>query len=95
MYLDVLKFISRELSGIRAKEYVTGISCFHRVQSSIGLNEAINYIESQLRSFGIETFTECFPADGKTRFFTFTSPICWHVDDGELIVTKPREMLIG
>ena len=95
MYLDVLRLIDRELSGVRAKEYVAGISCFHRVQSSVDLNEAISYIENRLRSFGVETFVEYFPADGRTRFFTFTSPICWHVDGGELMVTKPREMLIG
>ena len=95
MYLDLLDLISREISGIRAKEYVVNISGFHRVQSSIGLNEAISYINSQLREFGVETFIDSFPADGKTRFFTFTSPLCWHVDDGELMVTKPREVLIG
>lgn len=95
MYLDLLSLIGRELSGIEAKEYVMNISSFHRVQSSTGLNEAIGYIESQLKKIGIETSIESFPADGRTSFFTFTSPICWHVDDGELIVTKPREMLIG
>jgi hypothetical protein len=95
MYLDLLDLISREISGIRAKEYVVNISGFHRVQSSIGLNEAISYINSQLRGFGVETFIDSFPADGKTRFFTFTSPLCWHVDDGELMVTKPKEVLIG
>jgi len=95
MYLDLLDLISREISGIRAKEYVVDISGFHRVQSSTGLDEAISYINSQLRGFGVETFIDSFPADGKTRFFTFTSPLCWHVDDGELMVTKPREVLIG
>jgi len=95
MYLDLLDLISREISGIKAKEYVVNISGFHRVQSSIGLNEAISYINSRLREFGVETFIDSFPADGKTRFFTFTSPLCWHVDDGGLTVTKPKEAIIG
>ncbi|MFW9831482.1 MAG: DUF4910 domain-containing protein [Candidatus Thorarchaeota archaeon] len=87
--------IIEELSGTIAKEYISEIIRYHRIQASPGFHDAIYYVKQVLDQFpGITTNVEIYPADGKTRTWEWTSPLGWRVADGELRLVSPKQELL-
>lgn len=88
--------IIEELSGTIAKDYISEITRFHRIQASPGFHAAIDYVKTQLDQFpGIKTNVEVFPADGKTRTWQWIAPLGWRVTDGELNLVRPRREILA
>ncbi len=88
--------ILEELSGTIAKDYISEISRFHRIQASPGFHDAIYYVKTILDQFpGITTDVEIYPADGKTKIWEWTSPLGWRVADGELYLVSPKHELLA
>jgi aminopeptidase-like protein len=84
--------IIEELSGSIAKEYVSEIIRFHRIQASPGFHDAIYYVKSIIDQFpGLRSEVEVYPADGKTRTWQWTAPLGWRVADGELHLVSPKQ----
>ena len=86
----VSKELLNELSGEIAKEYVTNISMFDRIQASEGWDFAANYIIEKLKGFGIKNYgIDSHPSDGELRYYTWLTPPGWKVEDGELWIVEP------
>jgi hypothetical protein len=93
--LSLNGIIKDELSGSVAKTFVAQISRFHRIQASTMFHEAAEYVRNELVKTGLKDATiEQFPADGKTKYWTHTSPIGWAVKSAELYLAEPEEKLI-
>ncbi len=85
-----------ELSGTIAKQYISEIIRYHRIQASPGFHDAIYYVKEVLDQFpGITTKIETFPADGKTRTWQWTAPLGWRIADGELRLIRPKKELLA
>ena len=85
-----------ELSGKIAKDHAVEISKFHRIQASPGFHAAAVYVQEELRRAGIEkVLMEEFPADGKTKYWTYDTIISWWAEKGEIRMVEPVEELLG
>lgn len=88
--------IIEELSGTIAKDYISELTRFHRIQASPGFHDAIYYVKQILDLYpGINTEVEVFPADGQTRTWQWTAPFGWRVADGELHLVSPKQELLA
>jgi len=71
-----LNLLLGELSGKMAKDYTLDIARYHRVQASRGFRQATEYVQEQLKKIGVsKAAIERFPADGKTRYWTYEAII--------------------
>jgi len=88
--------VRQELSGGNAKAYVQQISRFHRIQASPMFRKAAEYVRDTLTKMGLENAEiERFPADGETKYWTYTSPIGWEAKSAELWLIKPEQKLLA
>jgi len=93
--MSLNRLVRDELSGVVAKSFVEQIARFHRIQASTMFHEAAEYLKNELLKIGLKYATiEQFPADGKTKYWTYTSPIGWTVKSAELHLAEPEEKLI-
>jgi hypothetical protein len=93
--MDLKKLVNEELSGSIAKSFVEQITRFHRIQASTMFHEAAEYIKNELSTIGLKDASiEQFMADGKSKYWTYTSPIGWTVKSAELHLMEPEEKLI-
>lgn len=94
MKLD--KLVTEEISGSIAKSYVAEITRFHRIQASPMFHEAAEFVKSELKKLGLkDARIEQFPADGKHKYWTYTSPIGWEVKGAELSLVEPELRLLA
>lgn len=87
-----------ELSGELAKEYVIGISRYHRIQGSRGYRDAAQYVLEQLATFGFaepDALVESYPSDGRVKYQGWQSPSGWDIDWAELRMVEPYEERIA
>lgn len=93
--MNLNRLVKEELSGSVAKSYVAQLCRFHRIQGSTMFHEATEYVKSELVKLGFQdAVIEQFPADGKTRYWTYTSPIGWTVKSAELRLVEPKDKLL-
>ena len=93
--MNLNKLVKEELSGNIAKSFVEQIARFHRIQASTMFHEAAEYVRNELIKIGLkDAAIEQFTADGKTKYWTYTSPIGWTVKSAELYLMEPEEKLI-
>ncbi len=93
--MSLKDIVKEELSGNIAKSYVAQISRFHRIQASTMFHEAADYVKNELLRIGLKNaLIEQFPADGKKKYWTYTSPVGWTVKNAELRLTEPQDRLI-
>jgi len=93
---DMVEAVNRMVSGIRAKDYVSSISNYHRIQASPGFHEAINYLKGEIEKVSdakIEIFE--YPADGKRQIETFVAPFGWFPSSGTLELIEPERKLLA
>jgi hypothetical protein len=89
------KLVKDELSGSIAKSYVAQICRFHRIQASTMFHEAAEYVKNELLKVSLrDAMIERFPADGKHKYWTYTSPVGWTIKSAELHLIEPEEKLI-
>ena len=68
---SILKALDEELSGTAAKDHVVRLTQLHRVPASPGFHEAIEYVMSLAKAYGLsDVHVETFPGDGTTWFGT-------------------------
>ena len=93
--MNLNKLVKDEVSGSVAKSYAAHISHFHRIQASTMFHEASEYVKTELQKLDMQDPTiEQYPADGKTKYWTYTSPVGWTVKSAELRLVEPEEKLI-
>jgi hypothetical protein len=89
--MSINKLVKEELSGTVAKSYVAQICQFHRIQGSTMFHEAAEYVKNELQKLGLQdAIIEQYPADGKTQYWTYTSPVGWTVKSAELRLVEPE-----
>ena len=94
--MNLEKLVKEEISGNTAKSYVANVSNFHRIQASTMFHEAAEYVKNELVKLGLKDATiEQFPADGKEKYWTYTSPMGWTVRSAELRLKEPSEELMA
>jgi aminopeptidase-like protein len=58
-------------------------------------HEAAEYVKNELSGLDFQdAVIEQFPADGKTKYWTHTSPIGWEIQSAELRLVEPEEKLL-
>jgi len=85
-----------ELSGKMAKDQAIEIAKHHRIQASPGYHDAAVYVQEELKKIGLDfAVIEKFPADGKTKYWTYDAIISWKVNSGEIRMIEPIDELLG
>lgn len=94
--MDFGRVVKDELSGTVAKSYVAGITRFHRVQASSMMHSAAEHVRDELVAAGVdEVKVEQYPADGKRKYWTYTSAMGWTARQAELRLVEPEERLLA
>src|SRR5436309_9430224 len=92
----VLRALDEELSGVAAKDHVARLTQMHRVPASTGFHDAIEYVMSRAKAFGLsDVHVETYPGDGTTWFGTLHGNRGWRVDGGFLdeVTPQPRRIV--
>ncbi|MGY5864363.1 MAG: DUF4910 domain-containing protein [Candidatus Thorarchaeota archaeon] len=93
---DIIKAVADTISGIRAKDYASAISTYHRIQGSPGFLEAVEYLKSAIQEVSdakVEMFE--YPTDGKITIGTWQNPMGWEGKEGRLELIEPEEKLLA
>ncbi|MFW9794150.1 MAG: DUF4910 domain-containing protein [Candidatus Thorarchaeota archaeon] len=93
---EIIKAVANSISGIRAKDYASSISAYHRIQGSPGFLEAVQYLKSTIEAVS-DANTEVFeyPTDGKIEFGTWQNPLSWEGKEGRLELLEPEEKILA
>ena len=79
-----------------AKDYTLDIAKYHRIQASPGFRQAAEYVEEQLKKIGVpKVAIERFPADGKTKYWTYDAIISWWATQAEIRMIEPENLVLG
>ena len=96
MNIELAKAVKGELSGSKAKSYVAGLTEFHRIQGSPMMRDAAEYVRTRLKRMGADDVRlEEFTADGRRKYWTYTSTLGWHVRSAELRLVEPSERVLA
>lgn len=88
--------LAQEINGSIAKDTITELARYHRVQASSGFSRAAEYIASKAKEYGLEQVqVERFPADGQKTYYTLKSTPGWEVRGAELWETAPRRVKVA
>lgn len=88
--------LAAEISGLIAKDTVTELARYHRVQASSGFSRAARYISDKAKEYGLEQVQiERFPADGEKTYYTLKSAPGWEADRAELWETEPNRVKVA
>jgi hypothetical protein len=93
---DIIKAVADTISGIRAKDYASAISTFHRIQGSPGFLDAVEHLKSAIQEFSdvkVEMFE--YPTDGKITIGTWQNPMSWEGKEGRLEMIEPEDKLLA
>jgi len=91
LYNKILEKVQREASGINAKNIVSEIARYHRIQASPGFREAAVYCKRWFEENALDSVNMLeFPADGKQMYWSLKMPEAWSVKDAELRVVSPK-----
>src|SRR4051794_22415041 len=89
MFHQLLATLGAEVSGAAAKNLVARISQLHRIQASPMYREAAEWVGATLRSCGIETTIEYFPAREGVRAWAEPMFQEWWCDEAMLHLIQP------
>jgi aminopeptidase YwaD len=88
--------LAAEINGLIAKDTVTELTRFHRVQASSGYSRAAQYIAAKAKEYKLEQVQiERFPADGQKTYYTLKSTPGWEAERGVLWETEPRKTKVA
>jgi len=90
MFHKELKTISKEFSGVNAKEIIGGIAKYHRIQSSPGFRAAAKFCHEKVESYGISVVkTHTYPAKGSNHYWGNPVPKEWSIKSASLDLIEP------
>jgi hypothetical protein len=94
--VEIKKLVKEELSGEKAKSYVSEITCFHRIQASTMFHQAAEHVRDTLVNIGLDDAEiERFESDGAKKYWTHISPMGWEVKSAELRIVEPEQQLLA
>ncbi len=90
---NIFQELIHEISGIRAKDYVVGISQYNRTEGgyeNTGYEKAVKYVMSVLEGAGVEdTQLYTYLSDGTKTYGTWRSLPGFRVESAKLYLVKP------
>ena len=95
MVKKLVETINKELSGIRAKDYVAEIIQHHRIQASPGFRAAAKYVAGLLTEFGLHNEIFTYPGDGETYYWVSLNPKEWEATDAILTLVEPENRILA
>jgi len=93
---EIIKAVTDTVSGIRAKDYASVISTYHRIQGSPGFLNAVEYLKSAISEISeakVELFE--YPTDGKITIGSWQNPFSWEGKEGRLEMVEPEKNLLA
>ena len=93
---EIIKAVTDTISGIRAKDYASVISTYHRIQGSPGFLNAVEYLKSAISEISeakVELFE--YPTDGKITIGSWQNPFSWEGKEGRLEMVEPEKKLLA
>jgi aminopeptidase YwaD len=88
--------LASEINGSIAKDTVTELARYHRVQASSGFSRAAEYIALKAKEYGLDQVQiERFPADGQKTYYTLKSTPGWEAERAELWEVEPRKAKVA
>ncbi|MBD3158071.1 MAG: DUF4910 domain-containing protein [Candidatus Lokiarchaeota archaeon] len=93
---EVVRNVRETVSGFSAKDFVAGISQFHRIQASPGFHDAVEYLTKQINRISdakIEVYE--YPANGKGRIGTWETPYGWSAESATLELVEPEKKMLA
>lgn len=94
--MDFGRVVKDELSGSVAKSYVAGLTRYHRVHGSSMMHAAAEHVRDELDKVGVDDVRiERYPADGRRKYWTYTSTVGWTVRQAELRLVGPGTGLLA
>ena len=88
--------VLNQVSGKRAWDWVSRISLKHRIQGSPGFHDAAVEILDELKLKGLDNAQiHTYPADGKTKFWEWETPISWRINSGSLWLMEPKREFLS
>jgi hypothetical protein len=88
--------LGAEINGAIAKDTVSELARYHRVQGSAGFSRAAEFIASKAREYGLDQVQiEKIPADGDKTYYTLKSAPGWDAETGELWELEPTKKKIA
>ncbi len=93
---DIVECVADLVSGIRAVDFATELSRFHRIQASPGFHEAAEYVRDQIaRVSKAEVKLFEFPEVTQERFETWESIYGWVPKHGTLQLLEPEQKTLA
>jgi len=91
--------IRNEVSGLRAWDTVNEISKYHRIRGGgegSDYNKCVEWLAEELRKIGYsEVSIKRFKADGRKKYYNWTSLVGWRVKEAELWLMEPEKKIIN
>ena len=91
MFKKVLESIKEELSGDSAKQFISELVNFHRMQASPGFSEAAKYCHRILSKFNLKSEILSFPANEENRYWTLDMFEEWDTSEATLHIIEPEK----
>jgi len=92
VYRKILEKVEGEASGVNAKNIVSEIIRYHRIQASPGFREAATYCKEWFKENGFDSVEMLeFPGDGKQLYWSYRMPGAWAARDAELRIVSPKK----
>ena len=91
MFKKSFQAIREELSGQASKGYVEDLTRYHRMQASPGFRQAAHYCLERLRQAGVQAEVLSFPADEKTRYWSWQMFQEWEAMEATLHLVEPED----
>jgi len=91
MFKPIVKAVTEEYSGLRAKDYVAEIIQYHRIQASPGYRAAAQRCRERLTGFGVAAEVLSFPVTEDTRYWGIPMFQEWDCSEATLHLVDPAE----
>lgn len=91
MFREIRNAIVEEYSGVRAKEDVSAIIQYHRIQASPGFRAAAYHVQRVLTSLGLSAEVLAFPANDQTVYWGSPMFQEWEATEATLHLVEPAD----
>jgi aminopeptidase YwaD len=91
MFKPIVKAVTEEYSGLRAKGYVAEIVQHHRIQASPGYRAAAELCRQQLTDFGLAAEVLSFPVTEQTHYWGIPMFQEWDCSAATLHLVEPAD----
>ena len=93
---DMIETVADTVSGIKALDYVIGISQFHRIQASPGLMDSLKYVKAEIRKFSdLKAEIHTYNARGEGTIGKWENLYGWSADSGTLELLEPEKKTLA